>query len=109
MRISQNRKALLPGPWEQFSQTHEVGDLVEGQITSVLKYGAFVKVTQGVEGLLHQNEVNIPYGGSIEDVLRTGDSVLVQISNIDPVRKRLSLSMRRVSVSEEIAWMADRS
>jgi small subunit ribosomal protein S1 len=108
-RISLNRKELLPQPWEQLSENHETGDLLEGEVTSILEYGAFVKVAQDVEGLLHQNEMNIPYGGSVDDILRIGETVLVRIVSIDSARQRLSLSMRRVSMTEEIDWMSDQA
>jgi small subunit ribosomal protein S1 len=108
-RISLNRKELLPQPWEKFSETHDTGDLLEGEVTSILEYGAFVKVAPDVEGLLHQNEMNIPYGGSVNDILRVGETVLVRIVSIDSDRQRLSLSMRRVSMSEEIDWMSDKA
>lgn len=106
-RVSLNRKALLPGPWEQFIEAHEVDELVEGTVTAVVDFGAFVEVPQGVEGLLHQNEMNIPQGSAPGDVLQPGDSVLVRIVRIEPDRQRLSLSMRRVSATEEMLWMAE--
>jgi ribosomal protein S1 len=64
---------------------------------------------QGIEGLLHQNEMNVPRDSDPADVLQPGDSVLVRIVNIEPERQRLSLSMRRVSAAEEVLWMAEKA
>jgi small subunit ribosomal protein S1 len=105
-RISLNRKALLPGPWQQFAAAHEAGDLVEGEVVSLVDFGAFIKLPSGIEGLLHHSEMHTPNHGSVSDELHRGDEVLVRIINIDLERERLSLSMRRVSAAEEISWMA---
>lgn len=105
-RVSLNRKALLPGPWEQFTADHEVGDLLPGQVTAVVDFGAFVGFPEGVEGLLHKNEIHLPPHGDPADVLKSGDEVLVRVTNIEPKRQRLGLSMRRVSAAEELEWMA---
>lgn len=108
-RISLNRKALLPSPWEQFMTAHKAGDLIEGQVTAVVDFGAFVKLPENVEGLLHQSEMDIPHNDTPADVLRPGDTVLVRIMSIEPDRQRLSLSMRRVSATEEILWMTEKA
>lgn len=104
-RLSLNRKALMPDPWQQFAQNNEVGDLVEGEVTTVVDFGAFVMLAAGIEGLLHQNEINIPPEGETADVLQPGDAVVMRIIKIEPGRKRLGLSMRRVSAGEESAWL----
>lgn len=105
-RVSLTHKELLPSPWEQFATKYAVGDLVEGQVTTVVDYGAFVKIPFEIEGLLHQNEMDISRDGSPADVLQPGDKVLVRIIKIEPEQQRISLSMRRVSASEEIEWIA---
>lgn len=104
-RISLNRKPLIPDPWQQFALDYKAGDLVEGSVTAVVDFGAFVKLTAGIEGLLHQNEVDVPYEGSTADILQVDDIVLVRIISIEPQRQRLSLSMSRVSAEEEAGWM----
>lgn len=104
-RLSLNRKALLPDPWEQFAQDYEKGDLIEGVVTTIVDFGAFIRLASSVEGLLHQNEINLPYEGTTADVLQPGDTVIVRIISLEPARRRLGLSIRRVSAGEEAAWM----
>jgi ribosomal protein S1 len=104
-RVSLSRKLLLPNPWEQFADEHEAGDLIEGQITNLVDFGAFVQVDSGIQGLVHISEMHVSREGKPEDVLSVGDRVLLRIVNIDPEKERLGLSQRRVSSSEEIAWV----
>jgi len=105
-RISLSRKALLPSPWESFDQSHTEGDLLEGVVSSVVDFGAFVLVAEGIEGLIHVSEMRGTQDFAPQDVLYPDDRVLVRILQIDPERQRLSLSQRRVRQNEEIAWIA---
>ncbi len=105
-RVSLNRKVLMPTPWDAFAANHAVGDLLEGEVTNVLDFGAFVQVADGIEGLIHISEINMPHAGSPKAVLQSGDVVLARMISIEPERERLSLSLRRVTTSEELEWMA---
>ncbi|MCA9919577.1 MAG: S1 RNA-binding domain-containing protein [Anaerolineales bacterium] len=107
-KISLNRKALLPSPWQTFAEQRSAGDLLEGEVTAVVDFGAFVRVAEGIEGLLHKNEMNIPNDTDPSDALAEGDVILVRIVQIDVEQERLSLSTRRVTASEEISWMQSR-
>lgn len=107
-RVSLNRKVLLPNPWHQFAEDHEEGELIEGVVTKVLDFGAFVQVAPGIEGLVHVSEIRIFGTGAPQDVLQTGDVLLVRILSIDPERERLGLSQRRVGMQEEMEWMQRR-
>ena len=107
-KISLNRKALIPSPWQTFADKQTAGDLVEGEVTAVVDFGAFVRVDEGIEGLLHKNEMNIPNDADPSDALAEGDVILVRIVQIDVAQERLSLSTRRVTASEEISWMQSR-
>ncbi|MCA9957194.1 MAG: S1 RNA-binding domain-containing protein, partial [Anaerolineales bacterium] len=107
-KISLNRKALLPSPWQTFADKQAAGDLVEGEVTAVVDFGAFVRVDEGIEGLLHKNEMNVPNDADPSDALAEGDVILVRIVQIDVEQERLSLSTRRVTASEEISWMQSR-
>lgn len=104
-KISLNRKALLPSPWETFAEQWAAGDLLEGEVTAVVDFGAFVRLADGIEGLLHRNEMNLPSDADPSEVLEEGDVILVRILQIDVAQERLSLSTRRVTASEEIDWM----
>lgn len=106
-RISLSRKALMPNPYERFAESHREGELVEGEVTATVDFGAFVEVADQVEGLVHVSEMDLAYKGAPEDVVQPGERVLTRIISIDAEQERLGLSMRRVSASEEIAWMSE--
>ena len=105
-RISLNRQELLSSPWQQFAEEHEVGELLEGEVTAVLDFGAFVRLPLGIEGLVHVSEIE--GSNQPESILQPGDRVLVSVISIEPEQQRLGLSTRRVTTSEEIEWMARR-
>lgn len=105
-RISLNRQELLSSPWQQFAEEHEVGELLEGEVTAVLDFGAFVRLPPGIEGLVHVSEIE--GSGSPDSILQPGDRVLVRVLTIEPEQQRLGLSRRRVTTAEEIEWMAQR-
>lgn len=107
-RIGLSRKVLLPSPWEEFADKHAVGDLIEGQITGLVDFGAFVTLPSQIEGLVHVSEINLPVDASPTEVLQIGERVLVRIINIEPEEERIGLSLRRVSAAEEIEWLSDK-
>lgn len=108
-RVSLNRQALLPNPWLKLTAGYEEGQLVEGVIENVVEYGIFVRLRSGVVGLAHISELDLPAGIQPTDRFQTGDVVLARIISIEPERQRLSLSLRRVSMREEVNWMSERS
>lgn len=105
-RISLNRQATLADPWQSFAAAHQVGDLMEGQVTSLVEYGAFIRVEGGIEGLLHISEIQLPSDTPLEALLQPDDNILVRIIEISPEQQRLSLSMKRISAAEEINWLS---
>jgi small subunit ribosomal protein S1 len=107
-RISLNRRALIPGPWDEFVLENQVGDLIEGVVTSLSSFGAFVEVRPGLEGLLHKSEMELMEGQLPSSVVSPGDQLLLRIVSIDRERERLGLSMNRVTDAEEVDWMLDR-
>jgi 4-hydroxy-3-methylbut-2-enyl diphosphate reductase len=107
-RIGLSRKVLLPSPWEDFADNHKVGDLIEGQITGLVDFGAFVTLPSNIEGLVHVSEINLPVDASPAEVLQIGERVLVRIINIEPEDERIGLSLRRVSAAEEIEWLSEK-
>ena len=104
-KISLNRKALQPSPWEAFAGQWAAGDLLEGEVTAVVDFGAFVQLNEGIAGLLHKNEMNLPSDSDPSELLEEGDMILVRIVQIDVDQERISLSTRRVTAAEEIEWM----
>ena len=104
-RVSLSRKVLLPNPWHELVEKFNEGDLVDGKVISVLDFGAFVELKEGLQGLVHVSEVGYENTEDPKSAVRKGDQVLVRIMGIDPRRERVSLSMRRVPVSEQMDWM----
>ena len=86
---------------------HKIGDLVEGEVTNVRDFGAFVKVEEGVVGLVHVSEIGFTGSGHPKEVVKPGDKILARIIEIDPEKERLSLSMQRVTYEEQMTWMVE--
>jgi small subunit ribosomal protein S1 len=107
-RISLSRKALLANPWDNITERYTPGDLVEGEVTNVRNFGAFMMLPEGVEGLIHVSEIGIIGPGNPEDVVHPGDKVLARILDIESDRERISLSLSRVSKDEQLAWLERR-
>lgn len=106
-RIRLNRQAALPDPWQVLPTKYAVGDLVEGIVTNVTDFGAFVHLPIGIEGLVHSSELHPAEGGF--RVLEVGNKVVVRIINMSPEHKRLGLSLRQVSEADEAEWRAKQS
>lgn len=104
-RVSLNRRDLLPNPWEQFAANHEEGELITGEVTALVDFGAFVLIESGIEGLIHISEME---GASPQEVLKEGDEVLVRIISIESDRERLGLSLTQVSREEQETWMLNK-
>jgi len=94
-RIELSRKELLPDPWDEVTGGLEVDQLVDGQVTNVVDFGAFVDVGRGVEGLVHISEM--PDGKLTCAGLSRKAPVTVRVLNIDSSRRRLALSLKGVS------------
>jgi small subunit ribosomal protein S1 len=104
-RVSLSRKVLLQNPWEKLVESYKVGDLVEGVVVSVLDFGAFVEIQDGLHGLVHISEIGYANTEDPKAVLKKGDPIIVKIMSIEPARERISLSMRRVPISEQMEWI----
>ncbi len=98
-RIELSRKHLLPDPWSTVVGELEAGQIVEGEVTNVVAFGAFVDVGQGVEGLVHTSEM--PDGKATCDALVRQAPIRVRVLRIDGSRRRLGLSMREVPRMDE--------
>lgn len=107
-RISLNRQALIPDPWDSIEETFSVDDLVSGTISSVVDYGVFVELPNGVTGLVHVSEMTSYNISSPQQWAQEGEDLLVRIISIDPDRKRIGLSVDKVSQQELYEWMTAR-
>jgi small subunit ribosomal protein S1 len=103
-RISLNRQAVLPNPWETASDTYNVGDELEGVVTNVVDFGAFVRVPAGVEGLVHVSEMPTFVTDKPSEIVQRGETVKVRVLSIDPRRERLALSMLPAEPEVELTW-----
>ena len=104
-RVSLSRKILLPNPWLKHVEKFQVGDLVEGLVVSVLDFGAFIELAEGLQGLVHVSEIGYANTEDPKAVVKKGDPVLVKIMSIELERERISLSMRRVPISDQMEWI----
>lgn len=107
-RISLSRKRLLENPWSTVEKRYHENQLVEGTITRIVDYGAFAEIEPGVEGLLHVSQLSRSQVENAGEVVNEGETHLLRIVSIDSDRQRIGLSLRAVSASEQIEWMAMR-
>jgi len=106
-RISLDRRALIPGPWDDFAREHNNGDILEGEVVSVRDFGAFIKLTEEITGLLHVSELLPGVTHDPTKVLNPEDVVLVRIIEIDKEQERVSLSMRRLPQDDIANWVIE--
>jgi small subunit ribosomal protein S1 len=101
-RISLGLKQTQTDPWQRVIDECQQGDVVAGRITKVVTFGAFAEIVSGVEGLIHISELAEHHVENPREVVQQGDAVNVKIIEIDPDRRRLSLSLRRVEPGEPV-------
>ena len=94
-RVSLSLKATQEDPWRQFARTHYVGEYIEGDVTKLVPFGSFVKVEDGIEGLVHISELADQHIELPEQVVKVGDRLTVRIIDIDDARRRISLSLKQ--------------
>jgi small subunit ribosomal protein S1 len=95
-RISLGLKQTQEDPWQRVVDTYNVGDELEGRVTKVVTFGAFVEILDGVEGLVHISELAQHHVENPREIIQPNDEVRVKILEIDSERRRLSLSIKRV-------------
>jgi small subunit ribosomal protein S1 len=95
-RISLGLKQTQEDPWQRVVDTYNLGDELEGTVTKVVTFGAFVEILDGVEGLVHISELAHHHVENPREVVNQGDKARVKILEIDSERRRLSLSLKRV-------------
>ena len=96
-RVSLSLKATQEDPWKEFERKYKAGEVIGGQVTKLVPFGAFVRVAQGIEGLVHISELSHEHVDTPESVLSVGDEVQVKVVDVDVSRRRVSLSMRQVT------------
>jgi small subunit ribosomal protein S1 len=106
-RISLGLKQTQSDPWQQVLESYSENDVVEGRVTKVVTFGAFVEILPGVEGLVHISELAQHHVENPREVVSQGDAVNVLILEVDAERRRLSLSLKRVEEGQEPLPRAD--
>ena len=96
-RVSLSLKATQEDPWQHFARTHQIGQIVPGKVTKLVPFGAFVRVEEGIEGLVHISELAERHVEIPEQVVQIGDAVMVKIIDIDLERRRISLSLKQAN------------
>lgn len=94
-RVSLSIKEFLPNEWDNFVETHHVGDTVDGKVVNVTDFGLFIDIYEGLEGLTHISEIDLP-GGKLEGYYKIGDWVSARILRIEEDEKKVGLTMRGV-------------
>ena len=96
-RVSLSLKATQEDPWQAFARTHALGQIVPGKVTKLVPFGAFVRVEDGIEGLVHISELATRHVDLAEQVVSVGEEVFVKIIDIDMDRRRISLSLKQAN------------
>jgi len=95
-RISLSLKALQQDPWEEFLEQYSVGSVVSGPVTQITEFGAFVRITPAVEGLIHVSEISHERIGHPSEVLRLGQEVTAKIIGINEAKRQVRLSIKKL-------------
>ncbi len=106
-RIALSLKKLQPDPWTLVNDHYRQGQLVEGRVTRVLDFGAFVELDLGIEGLLHVSEMIGTPELKPSDIVHPGEKLPVKIIRIESQRKRIALSAKQVRRDEWERWIAE--
>ncbi|HUH53980.1 MAG TPA: 30S ribosomal protein S1 [Microbacteriaceae bacterium] len=96
-RVSLSLKATQEDPWQVFARTHAIGQIAPGKVTKLVPFGAFVRVADGIEGLVHISELSGQHVELAEQVVSVGDECFVKIIDIDLERRRISLSLKQAN------------
>ncbi len=100
-RISLGLKQTVEEPWVAFSKNVSIGDIVEGTVVNLLDFGAFVRLKEGVDGLLHVSQISKEHVNKPSDVLNIGDKIKVKVIDINGEDKKISLSLKDAIEAEE--------
>ncbi|WP_062518185.1 30S ribosomal protein S1 [Demequina gelatinilytica] len=96
-RVSLSLKATQEDPWAVYARTHAIGQIVPGKVTKLVPFGAFVRVYEGIEGLVHISELATRHVELPEQVVSADEDVFVKIIDIDLERRRISLSIKQAN------------
>jgi small subunit ribosomal protein S1 len=106
-RIGLSLKRLQPNPWAMVDEMYHVGQLIEGEVSRVAQFGAFVSLDPGIEALLHTSQMADPAPEDPTGLLAEGQMLLMRIISIESHRQRLGLSLKDVTEEERDRWTAE--
>ncbi|MDR2704063.1 MAG: 30S ribosomal protein S1 [Cellulomonadaceae bacterium] len=96
-RVSLSLKATQEDPWQTFARTHAIGQVVPGKVTKLVPFGAFVRIDEGIEGLVHISELAQRHVELPDQVVKVGEPVFAKIIDIDLERRRVSMSLKQAN------------
>ena len=100
-RVSLSLKATQEDPWQHFARTHAISQVVPGKVTKLVPFGAFVRVDEGIEGLVHISELAERHIELPEQIVQVNDDIFVKVIDIDLERRRISLSLKQANDSSD--------
>ena len=95
-KITLSLKQLAPSPWDRIEDRVHVGTIVKGKVTKLMEFGAFVELEEGLEGLIHISELGTQRVRRVQDVVKEGQEVEVQVLTVDKMSRRIGLSLRAI-------------
>ncbi|MCH2175851.1 MAG: 30S ribosomal protein S1 [Lentisphaeria bacterium] len=93
-RISLSMKDLSENPWDKISEFYKIGDSVKGTVTKLTNFGAFVELENDIDGLIHISQLSDERVNKVKDIIAVGDQVEARVIKIDPVERRIGLTMK---------------
>jgi small subunit ribosomal protein S1 len=102
-KFSLGIKQLTPNPWDAIQRKYPVGEEITGEVSSVADFGAFVRLEDGIEGLIYSSELSSERVDDPGEVVKPGQSVTALVTRVDPVEQKISLSIRALHDKEQRA------
>jgi small subunit ribosomal protein S1 len=100
-RISLGIKQLESDPWKEIDQKYKIGDLVQGKVTKLASFGAFVQLQDDIDGLVHISQLSEEHVAKVKDVLKVGQDVEARVIKVDKAERRIGLSIKAAHYSED--------
>jgi small subunit ribosomal protein S1 len=100
-RISLGIKQLADDPWKTIDEKYRIGDLVNGKVTKLASFGAFVQLQDDIDGLVHISQLSEDHVAKVKDVLKVGQEVEARVIKVDKIERRIGLSIKAANYSEE--------
>ncbi|RMG39906.1 MAG: 30S ribosomal protein S1 [Candidatus Dadabacteria bacterium] len=106
-RLSLGIKQLTEDPWDTIAQRYPVGSKVKGKVSSITDFGIFVEIEDGIEGLIHNSQLDLEKGQDPAEVYQVGSEIESEVTSVDREERRISLSVRAISRREQKSDMAE--